>query len=301
MPRDGESAASRACLAMDFYLLSGAGNDFIALVAPPAIPSPEAVRAWCRRGISVGADGVFVLSPTAGGARMRHWNADGGRGALCLNGSRCAAQLAFHLGWQEERLELVTDAGTLAARRLDETRVEIALPPIVGRPQARRLDAAGRRVSGFYLRVGVPHLVVPWDGDLGAAPLDRLGPILRAHPELGPGGANVDLVRFEPPHRLAIRTYERGVEAETLACGTGVVAAAATGLLCRGMTGPLAARTAGGFVLTVTGRPGSGRIGLVDATLAGDARLLARGTLLSGASVGPAGAAAAERPAHQRR
>ena len=91
-----------------FFKLSGCGNDFIALVEPEAPPQASAIRAWCRRGLSLGADGVFTLRRTRPETvEMRYWNSDGGAAALCLNGTRCAAQLAFHLGWVRDRVTVV--------------------------------------------------------------------------------------------------------------------------------------------------------------------------------------------------
>ena len=83
----------------EFYKVSGSGNDFIALIAPPAAPTPDEIRAWCRRGVSLGADGLFTLRRDGADAVMDYWNADGTAAGLCLNGTRCAARLAFELGW----------------------------------------------------------------------------------------------------------------------------------------------------------------------------------------------------------
>ncbi len=82
-----------------FFRLSGGGNDFLALVEPIDDPQPDQIRAWCRRGLSLGADGLFVLDRSPDGARMRYFNADGSAASLCLNGTRCAVRLARHLGW----------------------------------------------------------------------------------------------------------------------------------------------------------------------------------------------------------
>lgn len=266
-----------------YYKLSGAGNDFLALVEPPATPGAEEIRAWCRRGVSLGADGLFVLTRTGHGARITHFNADGGRSELCLNGSRCAARLAFELGWsQGDELELATDAGDLAARHAGERGIEVALPPIIGDPEPATLDAGGRRHAGWRLRVGVPHFVLPWPAGLDDAPVAELGPALRAHPDLGLEGANVDFVRWVSTGRCEVRTFERGVEAETLACGTSVVATVAAGLASGRLEPPVAALTSGGFELAVAGNVVSGR--LRSATLTGDARILSRGKLLPAAA-----------------
>jgi diaminopimelate epimerase len=259
-----------------FFKASGAGNDFIALAEPEREPTPDEVRAWCRRGLSLGADGVFTLTRTARGGRMTYYNADGSRGELCLNGSRCAARLAFHLGWRESLLELETDAGPLAARLVDGERVTLELPPIAGTPRRLALAVGGATHEGWHVEVGVPHFVLPWPGDLAAAPVATLGPSLRAHPDLGPRGANASFVRFAAPGRLALRTFERGVEAETLACGTAVVAAVLAGEAAGALGLPAAAATAGGFELIVD-RDGDAL------SLTGDARIVARGELLPGA------------------
>jgi len=260
-----------------FFKVSGAGNDFIALIAPEAAPSAATIRAWCRPQVSIGADGVFLLEQTPDGARMVHFNSDGGRAELCLNGSRCAAQLAFELGWHCDSLILATDAGDLAARRLDAHRVAVELPPIAGAPSATRLAVDGRAWEGWTVEVGVPHFVLPWPETLRRAPVAELGPRLRRHPDLGERGANVDFVRFHAPDRFEIRSFERGVEAETLACGTGVVATAVAGVADGRLVYPVTALTTGGFEITVE-RSGSDRL-----MLGGDARIVAQGTLLAGA------------------
>ena len=260
-----------------FFKVSGAGNDFIALVEPPRAPGPDEIRAWCRRGLSLGADGVFTLTRNARGARMVHYNADGGRSDLCLNASRCAARLVFHLGWQEADLELTTDVGVLRAR-IDGGRVALELPAILGEPEARALEVGSAVYEGWWLRVGVEHFVLPWPESLSRAPVAELGPKLRSHPGLGPQGANVNFVRFPSSTQLEIRTFERGVEGETLACGTGVVAAAVAGVAAGRLEVPVTVLTSGGFDLTVDGETEAGR--LRRAMLAGDARIVARGRLL---------------------
>ncbi len=271
---------------ISYYQLSGAGNDFIALVEPPAPPEAEEIRAWCRRGLSIGADGVFTLERRPGGARMVHYNADGGRSELCLNGSRCAARLALHLGWGEGELSLETDAGVLRAAGAGADSIALELPDIAGEPEARSLSLGGEPHDGWLLTVGVPHFVLPWPEGLARAPADALGKILRAHPDLGDAGANVDFARFHPSGaRCELRTFERGVEAETLACGTGVVATVVAGVADGRLTTPATALTAGGYQLVVRGGP-SGQGGR-PWVLEGDARILAHGQLLPGAAAVP--------------
>ncbi len=287
---------------VEAYLLSGAGNDFIGLVEPIHPPEPAAIRAWCTRGVSVGADGVFSIArqeAARGSVRMVYWNADGGRSDLCLNGSRCAAQLAYVMGWVNGELALETDVGILTARRVDEEAIEVDLPSIAEAAEALSLatpstPGVSTPVSGWRVDVGVPHFVVPWTTNLAQAPVARLGPILRGHPDLGPDGANVHFVRFDSVSELEIRSFERGVEAETLACGTGAVAAVATGVAVMKVSPPARVRTASGYCLRVAGEvvasgtssamPTLGRI-----SLAGDARVLARCAVFDAARSVPDG------------
>ena len=268
----------------DLYRTSGAGNDFLALVEPSAPPAPETIRAWCARGVSLGADGAFTIrrAPDGEGAgdgaptiAMVYWNADGGEAALCVNATRCAAQLAFHLGWAERQVIVRTGAGPFAATRVstDEIALEMAPPNENARPIT--LDVAGRELAVWSMTVGVPHAIVPWEDDLANCPVAELGPPVRRHRQFA-AGANANFVRFAGPHDLDIRTWERGVEGETLACGSGVLATVAAGVSEGRLQLPVRARTKGGFVLTVDGETADDGRRIARWTMAGDARVLAR-------------------------
>lgn len=264
-----------------FLLVSGAGNDFIALVERPA-PTPETIRAWCRRGLSVGADGLFTLRRQARGRYVLDYaNADGARAALCLNAARCAARLAFEQEPDARRLTIETGAGALVAEPVDDSRTAV-LVPAPGAGRATTLRANGQEHQGRRIDVGVPHFVLWWPGDLDEAPVASLGPVLRSHPDLGPEGANVHFVRLDPPGRLGIRSFERGVEAETLACGTGIVAAAACAIAEGRLALPVAAATRGGFELQLEAAP-DGPDGLGRWRLSGDARVVASGRIAAAA------------------
>jgi diaminopimelate epimerase len=263
-----------------FFKVSGSGNDFVALAEPAADPGPGQIRAWCRRGISLGADGVFVLRRSGPEVAMTYWNAGGDAADLCLNGTRCAAQLAFDLGWARSEVQVRTGAGAFLARRLDPARIALELDVEVAPPRQLSVDLDGAPHLGWQVMVGVPHFVLPWPGDLDAAPVIELGRPLRHHAAFQPAGTNVNFVSFDGDRHLRIRTYERGVEDETLSCGTGAVAAAALGLALGRLSAPVTAATRGGFDLTVDRDPATQRF-----TLAGDARIVAAGELLAGAEV----------------
>ena len=271
----------------ELYRTTGAGNDFLALVESASSPSAETIRTWCRRGVSLGADGVFAIrraadkDPGATTVDMTYWNADGGEAALCVNATRCAAQLAFHLEWAESNVIVNTGAGPFHARRISNDTIELEMEPAEGAPRAVTLPAAGRELAGWAITVGVPHAVIPCADDLARCPVATLGPPLRRHEQFGAAGANANFVRFADPHDLDIRTWERGVEGETLACGSGVLAAVAAGVASGVLELPVRARTKGGFVLTVDGESAGGVI--KHWTMAGDARVLARLDTLPGA------------------
>ena len=256
-----------------FSLVSGAGNDFIALLDR-------------RRGVSVGADGLFSLRrATEGRYVLDYANADGARADLCLNAARCAARLAFDQEPFASSVKIETAAGILTAERLDESRTAVLVAaPGPGRPMT--LQTNGRTFPGRRIDVGVPHFVSWWHGDLDDAPVAALGPILRAHPDLGSGGANIHFVDLDPPAGFRIRSFERGVEAETLACGTGVVAAAACALAEDRLALPLVAATRSGCDLNLEAAAPAPD-GAARWRLSGDARIVASGRIRDEATLLP--------------
>lgn len=212
-----------------FYKLSGSGNDFVFIDARSGgvgpLEQPAVVQAICARGQGVGADGiVFLRAEGAAQVSIRYLNSDGSLAALCGNATLCAARLAAELGMVDADGEfgIMTDSGQVTARFRDKL-PEIDLQPVGGLQDC--FDASpieGEKRIGFVL-VGVPHLVILC-GDVDAAPVVERGRELRHHPKLS-HGANVNFVSRQGD-RWRMRTYERGVEAETLACGTGSVATA---------------------------------------------------------------------------
>lgn len=271
---------------MRLHAVSGGGNDFLALVEPVREPTAAEISAWCTRGLSLGADGVFTLRRTGPGrVAMRYWNADGGEAELCVNGTRCAGRLAFALGWADGTVTIDTGAGPLAARPAGATAIGLELPPPAAPPRRRVVAPDGDEIAGWSVSIGVPHFVVPWPFSLADCPVEALGRALRRHDAFAPAGTNVDFVRFPELHRLEIRSYERGVESETLACGTGVLAAVAAGLALGSLVLPVAALTRGGFELAVEGEADGIRV--VRWELAGDARLLGEIELGPEASLPP--------------
>ena len=276
------TAAALGALPLRFTKMSGAGNDFLVWDERVSVGEAEiaAIRRLCRRGTGVGADGVlFVVGDGPGRAVADYRNADGSVGRFCGNGTRCAARFAFLRGLAPRNMIVRTGWGDVAAR-VDGTRVTLTLPePVAVGRAVSSLDATGAlERDAFAVAVGVPHVVVfVAEGvDLATLDLSRLGPALRHHPDMREG-ANASFVEVVGPSRLRVRTWERGVEAETLACGAGNVATAVTAAAVGRAAPPVALETRSGETLTV-GFRFEGEVAR-DVTLAGGARVVYEGTL----------------------
>lgn len=259
-----------------FYKMVASGNDFVVIDNRRKVVA-DGVRlsqALCSRHEGVGADGVLLVEdgPKAD-YRIRIFNADGSEAEACGNGFRCAALLAherfgFAKKQRFESLSGVIDAEVKGSR----IRVRLADPgDLRGR---EKLQISGRDLHYDYVNTGVPHTVIFVEG-LAQIPVSEIGREIRFHSEFKPAGTNVNFVEVTGPQSIAIRTYERGVEEETLACGTGVSASAIVSSR-RGYTKPpVQVKTRGGEVLTVDfSRKGTE---IRDVYLEGEARLVFEG------------------------
>jgi diaminopimelate epimerase len=260
-----------------FFKMSGSGNDFVMVNAmhepPGALAEPQVVRAVCARATGVGADGMVFLEPSeSADYRMTYLNSDGSRADLCGNASLCSARLATELELVSgPEFAVETDAGVLGARLLDDG-PEVDLKPVGDvRPSLPFRLEPGERWIGFAL-VGVPHLVVQVE-DVDTVDVVRRGRPLRHHTSLQ-RGANVNFVSPDGGGGWKVRTFERGVEGETLACGTGAVASAILLAQAGDAAERVALTTRSGRVLTVRLRRDAGGW---SPSLAGEARLVFEG------------------------
>lgn len=276
---------------LSFSKMAGGGNDFVVIDnrTVKIADAGDLARRICTRAVSVGGDGLILVEHSARATfRMRYYNSDGSPGAFCANGTRCAARFAFLNVIAGRRMTIETDAGIVGAEIGDGGLVTLALPaPHTFRAQ-RPLAIGEQTVRGSSIRVGVPHYVVFLHGDLWAQNIDPLGSAIRKHPDLAPdGGANVNFVVIRDEHTIEVRTWERGVEGETLSCGSGVVASAVTSALFGKVKPPVAVRTRSGITLQVSfaihhsgGFASPIESGHAeDVRLKGDARLIYRATI----------------------
>ncbi len=264
------------------YKMTGSGNDFVVLDGRATEPDrwPAArVSAVCDRRTGVGADGLVILTPDGPGrVAMTYWNSDGSRAAMCGNAALCSARLAVHLEMAAPGdFCLLTEAGVVHARAGGAGEfAEINLPDFPVPQEVPGLEPApGERWVALGIP-GVPHLVVRVD-DIEKIDLHGRGRALRFDPRLGRPGANVNFVAppAAPADTWLVRTYERGVEGETLACGTGTVAAGVA-LAARGEAPlPIRFRSRGGPELLV--RATIRHTSASDVWLGGQGRLVFRG------------------------
>jgi diaminopimelate epimerase len=261
-----------------FYKMTGGGNDFILIDNREGRIDVDALRLSipriCRHKLSVGADGLIVLEHSAKAHfRWRFFNADGSEAEMCGNGGRCAARLAHFLGMAPSDLIFETVAGLIKAQVRGKV-VKLTLPPPSDIRLGISLPIGEEEVSVDFINTGVPHAVI-FAPDLQEVDVVGLGRQIRHHEAFQPAGTNVDFVTVDNG-TVAIRTYERGVEDETLACGTGAVAAAIIAGL-RGLAiSPTTVIPRSGEALTIY-YEGEGKIREV--SLEGEVRMIYHGWL----------------------
>ncbi|HUP45693.1 MAG TPA: diaminopimelate epimerase [Thermoanaerobaculia bacterium] len=264
-----------------FTKMAGAGNDFVVIDNRSGRLGDvrDVTRRLCTRRLSAGADGLILIEPSGRATfRMRYYNADGSLGEFCGNGTRCAARFATLRGIAGESMTIETDAGIVTASIGADGRVTISLPPPQSYRAQRPLTVGPETIEGISIVVGVPHYVTFVDDDLWDHPVERIGRAIRQHAEMQPAGTNVNFVSVRDERSIEVRTYERGVEAETLACGSGVVASVAAGVLSGRVRPPVSVLTRSGIHLDVAMENSGGE--LREIRLTGDARVIYEAAIL---------------------
>ncbi|MDP9099398.1 MAG: diaminopimelate epimerase [Verrucomicrobiota bacterium] len=262
-----------------FSKMNGAGNDFVLIDnrLGDLKLAPDQIAKICDRHRGVGADGVLLLERATNGAdfRMRYYNADGGEAEMCGNGARCFARYASHVAGPKEDLSFETPAGVIGARLQGElVRLEMSEPKDLR--LGITIPLPDRQVAAHFVDSGVPHVVVPVD-DLEKVDVRGLGSAIRRHDLFAQKGANANFLKECGERQIAIRTYERGVEDETLACGTGVVASALIFAALKNVSGPIGVLVRGGNELQVGFEKAGDQFR--DVTLTGPADFVFEGTI----------------------
>jgi diaminopimelate epimerase len=238
---------------MNFYKMSGSGNDFVLLDNRKAELPPELgplVRRICHRRNGIGADGVLVIERSdKSDFRMWYLNSDGGEASFCGNGGRCAAWFAHSIGAAGKSMTFEAGDG-LHQAEVNGHSVKLQMREPRGFDLRFLLELEGRGYSASFADTGVPHVVIPV-AELEDFPVAEVGRQIRHHQRFQPEGANANFVEIADRHHLKIRTFERGVEDETLACGTGSTAAAVIAARLGLADPPVECLTRGGEILTI--------------------------------------------------
>jgi diaminopimelate epimerase len=247
---------------LSFTKMTGAGNDFVMLDnrSGKLSLSREQIEALCCRRFGIGSDGLILVEPGSDGAdyRMRYYNADGGEAEMCGNGARCFGMYLRHLGAVNGHRDTVlfdTLAGRIEGRYIrgtsgDEIAIQLTAPQNL-RLREKIETKAGGLLEVSSVNTGVPHAVL-FVPDVEKVDVRGIGAELRYHPHFAPKGTNVNFAQVTGPDSIRVRTYERGVEDETLACGTGVAASAILAHLTQGVAQPVKVRVEGRSILTVS-------------------------------------------------
>jgi diaminopimelate epimerase len=236
-------------MAVSFLKMNGTGNDFIVVDNRRNLISEqqlsEFATRFCPRRTAVGADGVLLVETSDDenfDFRMRYLNADGSEADMCGNGARCIAVFVHKIGVAGRTMRFMTGAGPVGASITEDGAI-IDMPEPT-QPQLRELVLDGQKLSVYFLSTGVPHVCVFVD-DLEEMDVVARGAAIRFHPDFEPAGANANFIA-QTGQGLAVRTYERGVEDETLACGTGAAACALSAAVKSGLSSPVPVQVCGG-------------------------------------------------------
>jgi diaminopimelate epimerase len=267
-------------MVLEFTKMNGAGNDFVLIDnrARTVKLSRDQIVRLCDRHRGVGADGVLLLLPSVSGKAAWAWefyNSDGSTGEMCGNGARCFARFVQKLTGLTRGVSFETEAGVITAG-FQGNRVTVSLT----RPADLRLNEQVALSIGAQtihsLNTGVPHAVL-FVPDADRAMVQQLGSEIRRHSHFGPKGANVNFVQRLGPNHIRVRTFERGVEGETLACGTGVTAAALVAARLHGFSSPVRVQVQGDEQLEVSFREDHGEF--ADVRLTGPAEFVFEGRI----------------------
>jgi diaminopimelate epimerase len=264
---------------MRFTKMSGAGNDFVMIdnrSGEVHLDSAQ-IAHICDRHRGIGADGILLLENGRNGAdfQMRYFNSDGGEAEMCGNGARCFARFAQKVAGAPAKISFQTPAGVVAAELHDDV-VTLQMTQPADLRLNISLSAAGQTRTVHFINSGVPHVVVPVT-KIDEIDVRRDGAAIRHHEMFSPKGANVNFLEKRGPNQATIRTYERGVENETLACGTGVVASALIFAAIENTSGPIGVVVRSGSELSVDFKRDANQFR--DVTLTGPADFVFEGTI----------------------
>ncbi len=242
-----------------FVKYVGAGNDFVIInnfdKKILGKTYPELAKKLCAQKFSIGADGLLIIEPTIKSNcefKMVYYNADGSRASMCGNGARCIAHYAYELELCDDLVNFDTDAGVITAeiKRADRIKIKLTEPKGIKTDFLIKLDN-GKELSINFIDTGVPHTVI-FVNEIEKIDVNNLGREIRNHKMFAPNGTNVNFAKVKDRNSLIVRTYERGIESETLSCGTGVTASSVIAGIKNLVFSPVNCITKSGEELTIS-------------------------------------------------
>ena len=269
-------------MVLEFTKMNGAGNDFVLIDnrAQTIKFARDQIARLCDRHRGIGADGLLMLIPSVSGKADWAWeffNSDGSSGEMCGNGARCFARFVQSRTGSAGDFSFETEAGIIAASfHGDSVTVNLTEPADLRLDEQVPLSAGAHTITIHSLNTGVPHAVL-FVPDAGKALVQQLGSEIRRHPHFGIRGTNVNFVQLLGSNRIRVRTFERGVEGETLACGTGVTAAALVSSRVHKLISPVRVHVEGGDELEVSFKETNGQF--TDVRLTGPAEFVFEGRI----------------------
>jgi diaminopimelate epimerase len=219
---------------LDFFKIQATGNDFILFDykdLPLSFLNADNIQKLCDHRLGIGADGLIALEQNDQSAFVFHYyNSDGSRGEMCANGCRAAINFAFNMGWVEKNqsFTFLADDGEHYGKYFSENTIELNVRTTeeIKKIRIEKFNPPAWVEHGFYINTGVPHVVFICHPKFKDQPIEEFGKYIRGHDAFSPQGTNVNFVVQKPDGSIFVRTYERGVERETLSCGTGITASA---------------------------------------------------------------------------
>lgn len=265
---------------IDFYKMSGSGNDFIIVDNRNKVVDetdlPDLIAKACRRKMSVGADGFILVENTDDADfKWRFYNSDGSVAEMCGNGARCVARYAYLNGIAGPDMSFKTQAGMIQAHVAGEG-VKVKMTDPFDLKMDYTIELKNRSLTISSVNTGVPHVVIVED-TIDRVDVVKVGREIRLHDRFAPAGTNANFVCHLKDNIIAIRTYERGVEDETLACGTGAIASAIIMSCKKKLTSPVTVQTRSGGCLNIFYQEKDGKYH--DIYLEGDARIIYKAQL----------------------
>jgi len=254
---------------MEFFKMAGSGNDFVVVDNRKKVINNRKAAALklCDRKFGVGSDGLLLVEDSKkADFRMRFFNPDGSEAEMCGNGLRCIVRFVSEKVYRRKTFNVETKAGVLEGFVGEGSTVRVQLNVLGEASLGMKIPLGRKTVTGHYINTGVPHLVI-FAADMEKVELEKIGPAVRYHDLFAPGGTNVNWIQVADRGRVKIRTYERGVEAETLSCGTGSVAGAIVSSLLGKTVSPVDMVARSGETLRVSFDSGLKKVYLEGKTL----------------------------------